>query len=176
MDLTALLKFTLAIQKSQVDIGTIYRELNEQTSETLEYLEDTRYEYITPIEIATNTFSAFVRAEQKRYNAIESNVTGVYDVIEDILENEDSDELCAFAEAVEFMANENFKHHNAFMDVATAYGDFIEQSPDGVPRDQMLDMYMALNRLSESNLRLTVGCLKKINKAYEDLTGTDENI
>ena len=174
LDLTAIMKFTLAIQKSQVEIGKIYHELNNETDETLDYLQENKIEYFVPAEIAAETFKAYVTAEMKRYQAIESNVTAVWKVIENIFENEDSDELCAFADAVEFMANENFKHHNAFMDVATAYREFIEQSPDGVPRDEMLDMLMSLNRLSEGNLRLTVGCFKKINKAYENLTGNSQ--
>ena len=36
LDLTAVMKFTLAIQKAQVEIGKIYRELNSNTDETLE--------------------------------------------------------------------------------------------------------------------------------------------
>ena len=115
LDLTAIMKFTLAIQKSQVEIGKIYHELNNETDETLDYLQENKIEYFVPAEIAADTFKAFVMAEMKRYQAIESNVTAVWKVIENIFENEDSDELCAFADAVEFMANENFKHHILFL-------------------------------------------------------------
>ena len=174
MDLTAVMKFTLAIQKAQVEIGKIYRELNSNTDETLEYLESNKEEYFVPVEVAADTFSAFARAEQRRFNTIDKNITAARSVIEEMLKDSDSDKLTAFSDAVEYMADENYTHHNIFVEAVKPYRAFIDTCVDGIPRDTMLDIFMSLSRLSRSNLQLTVGCFKKVNKAYEDLTGTDE--